>query len=114
MKFRCRTWPIDSNAIPAADIQVHEHDKARVGLISFIGSDATNTAMNTQDVSYAIATDESDAWARHALAASGLSDAVAIPTHTSRRRSMPVPQPMLQPHVDSARYAKCIEVSKRV
>ena len=27
---------------------------------------------------------------------------------------MPVPQPMLQPHVDSARYAKCIEVSKRV
>ena len=27
---------------------------------------------------------------------------------------MPVPQPILQPHVDSARYAKCIEVSKRV
>ena len=27
---------------------------------------------------------------------------------------MPVPQPTLQPHVDSARYAKCIEVSKRI
>jgi hypothetical protein len=27
---------------------------------------------------------------------------------------MPVPQPILQPHVDSARYAKCIEVSKRI
>jgi hypothetical protein len=27
---------------------------------------------------------------------------------------MPVPQPVLQPHVDSARYAKLIEVSKRV
>ncbi len=27
---------------------------------------------------------------------------------------MPVPQPILQAHVDSARYAKCVEVSKRV
>ena len=27
---------------------------------------------------------------------------------------MPVPQSILQPHVDSARYAKCIEVSKRI
>src|SRR5204863_2891462 len=36
-----------------------------------------------------------------------------IPT-PSRRTSMPVPQPILQPHVDSARYARCIEVSKRI
>ena len=27
---------------------------------------------------------------------------------------MQVPQPMLQPHADTARYAKCIQVSKRV
>jgi hypothetical protein len=27
---------------------------------------------------------------------------------------MPVPQPILQPHVDSARYAKAVEVSKRI
>ena len=27
---------------------------------------------------------------------------------------MQVPLPMLQPHADTARYAKCIQVSKRV
>ena len=27
---------------------------------------------------------------------------------------MAVPQPILQPHVDSARYVKCVEVSKRI
>ena len=33
---------------------------------------------------------------------------------SSRRFAMPVPQSILQSHVDSARYAKCVEVSKRV
>src|SRR6266576_589077 len=31
-----------------------------------------------------------------------------------RRFSMSVPQSILQSHVESARYAKCVEVSKRV
>ena len=32
----------------------------------------------------------------------------------SGRTSMPIQQPISQPHVDTARYAKCIEVSKRI
>src|SRR5438552_11994695 len=32
----------------------------------------------------------------------------------SRRTFMHVPHPILQPHVDSARYAKVVKVSKRI
>jgi hypothetical protein len=69
--------------------------------------------MNAQDIGHAFAADELDAWARHAHAASGFGDA-ALPTQPARRTSMTVPQSTLQPHIDSARYAKCVEVSKRI
>src|SRR6185369_1713577 len=35
-------------------------------------------------------------------------------TQTSRRTSMTVQQSIMQPNVNSARYAKCVEVSKRI
>ena len=70
--------------------------------------------MNTQDIRHALAVDEFDAWARHAYAANGFGDATLPATQTSRRTSVSVPQPVLQPHVDSTRYAKCVEVSKRI
>jgi len=70
--------------------------------------------MNTKDIQYAITADELDAWARRAHKASGFGDAAHSPNHTSRRASMHALQSTLQSHADSARYAKCIEVSKRI
>jgi hypothetical protein len=68
------------------------------------------------DTVHALGADESEAWATHARAANGFGfgDAAVPLTQTSRRTTMPVPQSISQPDVDSARYAKCIEVSKRV
>jgi len=60
--------------------------------------------------------DELDAWARHARAASGFGgDATATdhPMTDTRSTAMQATQ-ALEPHVDSARYAKCVEVSKRI
>ena len=58
--------------------------------------------------------DATDAWSRHAAAANGFAEFAgadnAIP-HAPRRNAM---QPVTMPHVDSARYARTIEVSKRV
>ena len=70
--------------------------------------------MNTQDMHRAITARAPDARARHAHAVNGLGGAAVPPTQASRRASTAVQQPILQPHVDSARYAKCIEVSKRI
>src|SRR5207253_278237 len=58
--------------------------------------------------------DELEAWARHAHAANGFGDAILLANPTSRRSSMAVPQSIMQPHVDSTRYAKCIEASRRI
>ena len=44
-------------------------------------------------------------------ASSPASELAAVKT---RQQMAEIPQPILQPHVDSARYAKCIEVSKRI
>ena len=56
---------------------------------------------------------ELDAWARHALAANGFGDPAT--RHPSfEENSMIAIQSTLQPHADSARYAKCIEVSRRI
>ncbi len=70
--------------------------------------------MNTQEIRHALAADDLDAWARHAHAANGFGDGTVPPTQPPRRTSMSAPQSSLQPHVDSARYAKCVEVSKRI
>src|SRR5436190_1839551 len=71
--------------------------------------------MKPQDIRHTHS-DEFDAWARHAHAANGFGDAAIRPydPQTSRRTSMLAMQSTQQPHVDSARYAKCIEVSKRI
>ena len=71
--------------------------------------------MNTQDIRHVLTADELDAWADHAHAANGFGDAALPHTQTSRRTFMPALQSTLQPHVDtSVRYAKCVEVSKRI
>ena len=75
--------------------------------------------------------DELDAWARHARAANGFGEDTTVirpSTPDTRSTAMQAMQPTqavqatqaaqaaqrLQPHVDGARYAKCVEVSKRV
>jgi hypothetical protein len=70
--------------------------------------------MNAQDIRQDVVADEFDAWARHAHAANGFGDAALPPNHSSRRTSMLAPQTTLQPKIDSARYAKAVEVSKRI
>jgi hypothetical protein len=71
--------------------------------------------MNTQDIRHAITVDELDAWSRHAHAGGGFADGALPHTQTPRRPSMSAVMPStLQPYVDSARYAKAVEVSKRV
>jgi hypothetical protein len=67
-----------------------------------------------RNIRHAPIDDESGAWARHAHAANGFGDAAVPITQPARRTSMPVPQPSQQPPVDSARYAKCTEASRRV
>jgi hypothetical protein len=69
--------------------------------------------MNAQDMHREIDAHEPDLWARHAHAANGL-DAAVPPLQASGRTSTAVQQPILQYHIDSARYAKCVAVSKRI
>ena len=45
---------------------------------------------------------------------SASSPAIDVAAVKNRQQVAYVPQPTLQPHVDSARYAKCVEVSKRI
>ena len=70
--------------------------------------------MNTHDIRHAFTADQFEAWARHAHGANGFGDAVLPRTQNSRSISMQAMQSTLEPQVDSARYAKCIEVSKRI
>ena len=70
--------------------------------------------MNTQDIRQALNADDLDAWARHSNGANGFADAALPQTQDPSRASLPAMQSTVQPHVDSARYAKCIEVSKRI
>ena len=70
--------------------------------------------MNTQDIRQALIADDLDAWARHSNGANGFADVALPQTQDSSRASIPAMQSTVQPHVDSARYAKCIEVSKRI
>ena len=54
-----------------------------------------------------------DAWVRHAAAANGFGHDAPLPLPTAIPRSSPM-QSVAQPHVDSGRYARTIEVSKRI
>jgi hypothetical protein len=92
---------------------MHQHSKSVVDVVVFTGVESV-TAINAQNVSRAITVDAPDAWARHAHAANGFGDAVVPAPHPYRRSSMSVAQATMPPKVDSARYAKCVEVSKRV
>jgi hypothetical protein len=58
--------------------------------------------------------DATDAWSRHAAGANGFGEVAGADDdtpHAPRRTAM---QPVTMPHVDSSRYARTIEVSKRV
>jgi hypothetical protein len=56
-------------------------------------------------------THEIDAWARHAASANGFADAAAAPAQSfHRRQAMQTAMPAQR----ASRYAKCIEVSKRI
>jgi hypothetical protein len=70
--------------------------------------------MDTQDIRHALAADASDAWARHAHVGNGFGDVVLPATQTPSRSAMSVQQPVVQPHIDSARYARAVVVSKRI
>lgn len=45
---------------------------------------------------------------------SDISPAVELAATRNPRQAAPIPESRLQPHVDSARYARCVEVSKRI
>jgi hypothetical protein len=62
----------------------------------------------------ALTVQELDAWASYAYAANGFGGAISPPIQNFKETFMPIPQPILQTDVDSARYAKCVEVSKRI
>jgi len=70
--------------------------------------------MDAQDLRHALAADGFDARAPLAHADNGFGEATLPATQTSKRASVSVQHPILQPHVDSARYAKCVAVSKRI
>jgi len=70
--------------------------------------------MNTQDIRQALAADELDAWARHARNTSGFGDDVSTATERGELGNALSAEPAVEPHVDSARYAKAVEVSKRI
>ena len=66
--------------------------------------------MNPLDIRTAAAADELDAWARHTQGANGFGDADLTPIPPSRREPMNVTQTAGV----SPRYAKVVEVSKRI
>ena len=68
--------------------------------------------MNTNDIRQALAADDLDAWARHAQDANGFGNDVSTTAVRGGTDCAPRPSPV--PNVTSARYAKCVEVSKRI
>jgi len=68
--------------------------------------------MNVPDPVKSLATAELDAWARHNAAANGFGDAAVPPAiHTQPRRDS---MQSVMPATESKRYAKAVEVSKRI
>ena len=70
--------------------------------------------MNTNDIRQALAADDLDAWARHAQDASGFGHEVSTAAERGSTACAPRPVSSPVPNVASARYAKCVEVSKRI
>ena len=70
--------------------------------------------MDTQDIRNALGTDGFDAGATHAHDSNGAVDPARRATQAGSRASVPVQEPILEPHVESARYARCVEASKRI
>ena len=70
--------------------------------------------MNTNDIRQALAADDLDAWARHAQDASGFGHEVSTAAERGSKDCAPRPVSSPVPNVASARYAKCVEVSKRI
>ena len=66
--------------------------------------------MTTNTQTDAPAGTDVDAWVRRAAAANGFGDALVPPYKPSRRDSMQT----VMPTTESKRYAKCVEVSKRI
>src|SRR4029453_5221506 len=70
--------------------------------------------MKPQDIRQALPADELDAWARHARNTSGFGDDVSTATERGELGNALSAEPAVEPPVDSARYAKAVEVSKRI
>src|SRR5689334_8854258 len=67
-----------------------------------------------RDIPDVLPSSEFDAWTQRSLHANGFGDAPSFDSESSRRIPMLAMQSTHQPHVDSARYAKTVEVSKRI
>lgn len=72
------------------------------------------TVMDTRDIREALSVMELDAWARHACHANGFGDPALPNMDNLRSIRMLATQSVQQSNVDSARYAKCVQVSKRI
>ena len=72
------------------------------------------TVMDTRDIREALSVMEFDAWARHACHANGFGDPALPNMDNLRSIRMLATQSVQQSNVDSARYAKCVQVSKRI
>jgi hypothetical protein len=70
--------------------------------------------MDTQDIRNALDTDGFDAGATHAHVSNGAVDPARRATQAGNGASVPIQEPILEPHVESARYARCVAASKRI
>ena len=70
--------------------------------------------MHAQNIRNSLDTDGFDAGAAHAHVSNGAVDPARRATRASSRPSAPVQQSVLEPHVESSRYARCVAASKRI
>jgi hypothetical protein len=72
------------------------------------------TIMHAQDIRNALDTDDFDIGAAHAHVSNSAVEPARRATRASSTPSAPVQQPVLEPHVESSRYARCVAASKRI
>jgi len=70
--------------------------------------------MHAQDIRNALDTDDFDIGAAHAHVSNSAVEPARRATRASSTPSAPVQQPVLEPHVESSRYARCVAASKRI
>jgi hypothetical protein len=70
--------------------------------------------MHAQDTRKALDTDDFDIGAAHVHVSNGAVEPARRATRASSTPSAPVQQPVLEPHVESSRYARCVAASKRI